>query len=86
MKVLPSDCRFREDLIELIKGNEDAAQKWKEVLEEIQRFDRKLRLKASDKKGKWLFDLNNNIQKWLVSLDLPTLKFKLRKRVSCLSS
>lgn len=52
MKVLPSDCRFREDLIELIKGNEDAAQKWKEVLEEIQRFDRKLRLKASDKKGK----------------------------------
>jgi hypothetical protein len=38
--VMPSDCRFREDLIELKKGDEDSAQRWKEVLEEIQRGDR----------------------------------------------
>ena len=53
--LLPSDCKFREDLQELLKGDEDNAQvrieylkitfeqRWKEVLEDIQRLDRKLR-------------------------------------------
>jgi hypothetical protein len=40
---LPSDARFREDLVALSKGDYDLAQKQKVVLEEIQRNDRKLR-------------------------------------------
>ena len=40
---LPSDGRFRPDLINLIKGNEEEGQKEKEILEEKQRRDRKLR-------------------------------------------
>ena len=40
---IPSDGRFRPDLINLIKGNEEESQKEKEILEEKQRRDRKLR-------------------------------------------
>ena len=40
---IPSDGRFRPDLINLIKGNEEEGQKEKEILEEKQRRDRKLR-------------------------------------------
>ncbi len=42
---LPSDSTFREDIIMLKKGDEDEAQRSKIKLEEIQRYDRKLRLK-----------------------------------------
>lgn len=47
---LPSDSWNREDLIEFIKGNEEAAQHNKEKLEEIQRNDRKLREKWKSEK------------------------------------
>eukprot|EP01022_Parablepharisma_sp_SALTPOND_P028751 TRINITY_DN71638_c0_g1_i1.p1 TRINITY_DN71638_c0_g1~~TRINITY_DN71638_c0_g1_i1.p1 ORF type:complete len:480 (+),score=42.77 TRINITY_DN71638_c0_g1_i1:187-1626(+) len=40
---LPSDCRFREDLIWLRKGNIPHADLWKDALEIRQRQDRKLR-------------------------------------------
>eukprot|EP00762_Andalucia_godoyi_P003665 ANDGO_00721.mRNA.1 Oxysterol-binding protein 9 len=40
---LPSDCRFREDMKALKEQNFDEAQKWKVVLEEKQRLERKLR-------------------------------------------
>lgn len=42
---LPSDIRFREDLMWLFYGNEEYAQKWKVKLEKQQRDDRKLRVK-----------------------------------------
>jgi len=42
---LPSDCRFREDLIWLAIGNLDFAQNWKVKLEEQQRHDRASRNK-----------------------------------------
>jgi Oxysterol-binding protein. len=42
---LPSDVRFREDLIWLKYGNLKNAEDWKLRLEEQQRWDRKLRLK-----------------------------------------
>lgn len=45
---LPSDCRFREDLIWLFYGNESYSQEWKLALEAQQRLDRKNRNK--DKK------------------------------------
>jgi len=32
-KPLPSDCHFREDLIELLRGHTDNAGKWKQHLE-----------------------------------------------------
>ena len=41
--ILPSDGRFRPDLINLIDGNEEQSQLEKEKLEERQREDRKLR-------------------------------------------
>ena len=41
--ILPSDGRFRPDLINLIDGNEEESQLEKEKLEERQREDRKLR-------------------------------------------
>ncbi|CEL98315.1 unnamed protein product [Vitrella brassicaformis CCMP3155] len=41
--VLPSDCRYREDLIYLAHGDEDQAQRWKLALEVRQRRDRSLR-------------------------------------------
>ena len=40
---LPSDSRFRSDLQEFIKGNIDEAEKQKDILEVIQRNDKKLR-------------------------------------------
>jgi len=43
--VLPSDSRFRSDLIYLAKGDEATSQKEKERLEEEQRYFRKLRAK-----------------------------------------
>jgi len=42
---LPSDVRFREDLVWLKYGNMKHAEDWKLRLEEQQRWDRKLRLK-----------------------------------------
>ncbi len=47
---LPSDSTFREDLIWLKKGDEDAAQRYKVKLEEIQRQDKKMREQYSKKK------------------------------------
>eukprot|EP01006_Ploeotia_vitrea_P047236 TRINITY_DN67105_c1_g7_i1.p1 TRINITY_DN67105_c1_g7~~TRINITY_DN67105_c1_g7_i1.p1 ORF type:complete len:484 (-),score=266.68 TRINITY_DN67105_c1_g7_i1:106-1557(-) len=41
--VLPSDCRFREDLIALKAGDENLSQSEKQRLEDIQRRDRRLR-------------------------------------------
>lgn len=46
---LPSDCRFREDLKALKEGNTDDAQRWKVVLEEKQRLERKLRAERGKK-------------------------------------
>jgi hypothetical protein len=43
---LPSDLRFRQDLAALAGGDQAAAQHWKEVLEQQQRSDRKLREEA----------------------------------------
>lgn len=48
---LPSDYRFREDLIWLEYGDMDQAQKWKTELEEVQRRDRKNReMKIKERK------------------------------------
>lgn len=44
---LPSDSMFREDLIWLKKGDEDMSQKFKIILEEKQREDKKNREKNS---------------------------------------
>ncbi|OQR86239.1 PH domain containing protein [Achlya hypogyna] len=43
VRALPSDCRYREDLIELKAGDFDKAQACKVHLEEVQRHDKKLR-------------------------------------------
>eukprot|EP00831_Metopus_contortus_P062125 TRINITY_DN54108_c0_g1_i2.p2 TRINITY_DN54108_c0_g1~~TRINITY_DN54108_c0_g1_i2.p2 ORF type:complete len:111 (+),score=9.67 TRINITY_DN54108_c0_g1_i2:163-495(+) len=43
---LPSDCRYREDLVALITSTEEESQKEKDRLEELQRNDRKLREKS----------------------------------------
>lgn len=51
---LPSDARNRRDLIELLKGDLDMAQKVKEIMEEAQRYDRKLREKNLKKVAKLL--------------------------------
>lgn len=40
---LPSDCRFREDLAWLKRGDVVKAQEWKEILEQRQRADKKER-------------------------------------------
>ena len=45
--ILPSDGRYREDLINLIKGNQEQSQIEKEKLENRQRQDKKLREKYS---------------------------------------
>ena len=42
---LPSDGRYREDLINLIKGNQEQSQSEKEKLENIEKQDKKLREK-----------------------------------------
>ena len=47
---LPSDSSFREDLKCFIENNEEESQKQKEILENIQRNDRKLREPYSKKK------------------------------------
>lgn len=51
---LPSDFRFREDLVWLEHGNKDQAQEWKYKLEEIQRYERGRRqeMEKKRKKGK----------------------------------
>ena len=43
LNVLPSDSRFREDLLWLLADNPQLSQKWKTKIEEIQRADRKRR-------------------------------------------
>jgi hypothetical protein len=48
---LPSDCRFREDLVWLTRKNEELAGTWKVKLEEQQRHERALRKKVADSKG-----------------------------------
>lgn len=45
---LPSDSRFREDLIWLFYGNESYSQEWKIALEAQQRVDRKNRVKIKE--------------------------------------
>ncbi len=45
-KVLPSNCRFREDLIWQFYGNEEYSQEWKVALEKQQRADKVIRLKG----------------------------------------
>lgn len=49
---LPSDARFREDLIWLHNKDEDIAQEWKSLLEVQQRTDRKNRQTAEKKRKK----------------------------------
>lgn len=44
---LPSDCRFRTDLIALLNNDYSKAQEQKDELENIQRNDRKLRKNAA---------------------------------------
>lgn len=46
---LPSDWRYREDLIWLSRGNRQYAEKWKHRIEERQRQDRHLRTQKSKK-------------------------------------
>jgi len=48
---LPSDCRFREDLIALGKGDLEAANQWKGTLEIKQRGEAKLRKDGKEKAG-----------------------------------
>jgi len=47
---LPSDCRFREDVIYLAKGDIDSANQWKGKLEVKQRKEAKLRKEGKEKK------------------------------------
>ena len=42
-KALPSDCRFRDDLVYLLSDDLENSQHFKEKLEQRQREDRKLR-------------------------------------------
>ncbi len=48
--MLPSDWRFREDLIWLKYNYMKIAQKWKFRMEEQQRHDRRLRLKRKEER------------------------------------
>jgi hypothetical protein len=50
--VVPSDWRFREDLIWLQYGFQSIGQSWKIKLEVQQRHDRKLRQDAEDARKK----------------------------------
>lgn len=50
--VLPSDSRFREDLIWLVYENHEYSQEWKSKLEVQQRYDKKLRLACETKRKK----------------------------------
>lgn len=58
--VMPSDWRYREDLIWLMYGFKDIAANWKVKLEVQQRKDRKHRQdKEKERKGgKWSTDQN----------------------------
>ena len=47
---LPSDCRFREDLMYLGKGDLQGASEWKNTLEQKQRYDAKLRKESGKHK------------------------------------
>lgn len=49
---LPSDCRYREDIVWLKKKNMKQAELWKLKLEEIQRFDRKMRTEGDKVAGR----------------------------------
>jgi hypothetical protein len=49
-EVLPSDWRYREDLIWLKYNYMKIAQKWKFRMEEQQRHDRRLRHKKKDER------------------------------------
>jgi hypothetical protein len=49
---LPSDWRYREDLIWLKKGSDEYGQEWKVRLEVQQRADKALREKFGPKKSK----------------------------------
>lgn len=49
---IPSDSRFREDLIWLVYGDQNYSQEWKSKLEVQQRFDKKLRQDCEKKRGK----------------------------------
>ena len=49
---IPSDCRFREDLIWLRYGEKKIAQKWKFELEKQQRLEKKIREKAEKESKK----------------------------------
>lgn len=53
-QVLPSDWRYREDLIWLKYDYMKIAQKWKFRIEEQQRKDRRLRLKRKEERAKGL--------------------------------
>eukprot|EP01027_Heterolobosea_sp_BB2_P000650 GEZU01000949.1.p1 GENE.GEZU01000949.1~~GEZU01000949.1.p1 ORF type:complete len:374 (+),score=87.38 GEZU01000949.1:169-1290(+) len=46
---LPSDCRFREDLVNLKEGKIEESQRWKTILEEKQRHEARLRKENSAK-------------------------------------
>lgn len=48
--MLPSDWRYREDLIYLQRGDIPTADEWKVRLEVQQRWDRKLRKKAKERR------------------------------------
>lgn len=50
--LLPSDCKFREDLVYLKQEDTAASQEWKLKLEKLQRADRVLR-KANQKANHW---------------------------------
>jgi hypothetical protein len=49
---LMSDSRFRDDLRYLLEGNTELAQEYKTMLEEAQRYDRKLRTKVAELRKK----------------------------------
>ena len=49
---LPSDSRFRDDSSYLAQGNYELAHEYKTMLEESQRYDRKLRQKAAEARKK----------------------------------
>jgi chromosome condensin MukBEF ATPase and DNA-binding subunit MukB len=46
----PSNGRYKKDLVELIKRNEEQSQVEEEAMENIQRRDRKLRAEWKEKK------------------------------------
>jgi Oxysterol-binding protein len=48
--LLDSDCKYREDAIIYATGDIERAQKEKERLEEMQRYDRNLREEAKKKR------------------------------------